>query len=77
MPACEAVVYDAYYCSRDDQNPLPVLRVKFADPANTWFCVDPEMSRVLGSVHRLSRVERWLFTGLADDGVWSNSPRAW
>ena len=39
--------YDAYYYSRDDQNPLPVLRVKFADPADTWFYVDPEMGRVL------------------------------
>lgn len=71
--------YDAYYYSRDDQNPLPVLRVKFADPANTWFYVDPEMGRVLGSVHRLSRVERWLFNGLhsLDFSFWYSRRPLW
>ena len=42
--------YDNYYYSRGGQTPLPVLRVKFADAAQTWIYVDPEMSRVLGSV---------------------------
>ena len=71
--------YDAYYYSRDDQNPLPVLRVKFADPANTWFYVDPEMGRILGSVHRLSRVERWLFNGLhsLDFSFWYSRRPLW
>ena len=27
-------------------DPLPVLRVKFDDPAQTWVYIDPEMSRV-------------------------------
>jgi hypothetical protein len=56
--------YDSYYYSRGRQTPLPVLRVKYADPAQTWIYVDPEMSRVLGSVPKLARVERWLYNGL-------------
>jgi hypothetical protein len=56
--------YDAYYYSRGRQTPLPVLRVKFADPADTWIYVDPGMSQVVAEVHRLARVERWLYNGL-------------
>jgi hypothetical protein len=56
--------YDAYYYARDNDAPLPVLRVKFNDPAETWFYFDLTTSRELGSVHRLSRLERWLFNGL-------------
>jgi hypothetical protein len=56
--------YDSYYYSRGRQTPLPVLRVKYADPAQTWIYVDPEMSRPLGSVPKLARVERWLYNGL-------------
>jgi len=56
--------YDDYYYSRGQLTPLPVLRVKFGDPAQTWFYIDPEMSQVLAQVHRLNRVERWLYSGL-------------
>jgi hypothetical protein len=56
--------YDDYYYSRGSQTPLPVLRVKYADAAQTWLYVDPEMSRVLASVPKLARVERWLYNGL-------------
>jgi uncharacterized iron-regulated membrane protein len=58
--------YDSYYYSRGRQTPLPVLRVKMGDPAQTWFYIDPEMSRVVAEVHRLSRLERWLYSGLHD-----------
>jgi PepSY-associated TM region len=58
--------YDSYYYSRGRQAPLPVLRVKFGDSAQTWLYIDPEMSRVVATVHRLSRVERWLYSGLHD-----------
>ena len=54
--------YDSYYYSRGRQTPLPVLRVKFADPAETWVYVDPGMSQVLAQIPRLARVERWLST---------------
>jgi len=56
--------YDSYYYSQGRQSPLPVLRVKFADPAHTWVYIDPSMSQVLAEIHRLNRVERWLYSGL-------------
>ena len=37
--------YDSYYYSRQQLTPLPVLRVKFADPGETWFYIDPSNSR--------------------------------
>ena len=46
--------YDSYYYSRRNQTPLPVVRVKFDDPAETWAYVDPSMSQVLATVHRLA-----------------------
>ena len=56
--------YDSYYYARRGRAPLPVLRVKFADPAETWAYVDPAKSELVGIVHRGSRLERWLFNGL-------------
>jgi hypothetical protein len=56
--------YDDYYYSRGNVTPLPVLRVKFDDPMQTWLYVDPSMSQPLALIHRLNRVERWLFNGL-------------
>jgi hypothetical protein len=56
--------YDSYYYSRDGLAPLPVLRVKLGDPERTWLYIDRRMSRLVGRVHRLDRVERWLYNGL-------------
>jgi hypothetical protein len=67
VPIVEAqtlTAYDDYYYSRGEVTPLPVLRVKFGDPMQTWLYVDPQMSQPLALVHRLNRVERWLFNGL-------------
>jgi uncharacterized iron-regulated membrane protein len=56
--------YDSYYYSRNRQTPLPVVRIRFADPTQTWLYIDPEMNQVLASIPRLARVERWLYNGL-------------
>jgi uncharacterized iron-regulated membrane protein len=56
--------YDSYYYSRDKQAPLPVVRMKLADPDKTWVYVDPEVAQVVGQVNRFNRVERWLYNGL-------------
>ena len=71
--------YDSYYYSRGRQTPLPVLRVKFADPAETWVYIDPAMSQVLAEIHRLNRVERWLYNGLhsLDFAFWYNRRPLW
>jgi hypothetical protein len=71
--------YDAYYYSRQHLTPLPVLRVKFADPAETWFYIDPSNSTLLSQVTRLSRIERWLYNGLhsLDFPFWYDMRPAW
>jgi len=67
--------YDSYYYSREGETPLPILRVKFADPAETWVYVDPEMSQVVAAIPRLARLERWLYNGLhsLDFAFWYDS----
>ncbi|HUL82737.1 MAG TPA: PepSY domain-containing protein [Gammaproteobacteria bacterium] len=71
--------YDSYYYSRNREAPLPVLRVKFADPLETWVYVDPKTSALLASVHRLSRLERWLYNGLhsLDFSFWYSRRPLW
>ncbi len=56
--------YDSYYYSRDGQAPLPVVRIKFNDPASTWIYLDPEVAQVVGQANRRNRIERWLYNGL-------------
>jgi hypothetical protein len=56
--------YDAYYYAQGGAAPLPVLRVEFDDPAETWYYFDLMTSGAVASSHRLGRVERWLFNGL-------------
>lgn len=71
--------YDSYYYSRGGLTPLPVLRVKFADPAETWVYIDPEMGQVLASIPRLARIERWLYNGLhsLDFSFWYDKRPLW
>ena len=75
--------YDAYYyargSSRRRQAPLPVLRVKFGDPMETWLYVDPALGRVVGREHRFTRIERWLFNGLhsLDFAFWYDRRPLW
>jgi hypothetical protein len=71
--------YDSYYYSRQGLTPLPVLRVKFADPGETWFYIDPSTSAMLSQVTRLSRIERWLYNGLhsLDFPIWYDMRPAW
>jgi hypothetical protein len=71
--------YDSYYYSRNREAPLPVLRVKFADPLETWVYVDPRESELLATVHRLNRLERWLYNGLhsLDFAFWYSKRPLW
>lgn len=71
--------YDSYYYSRGGQSPLPVLRVKFGDPAETWVYIDPRTSEMLSLVHRYSRLERWLYNGLhsLDFRFWYSKRPLW
>ena len=72
--------YDAYYYGRGaGAPPLPVIRVRFADPLETWVYIDPADLRVARSVHRYSRLERWLFNGLhsLDFAFWYDRRPLW
>jgi hypothetical protein len=71
--------YDSYYYSRGRQAPLPVLRVKFDDPLQTWVYVDTELGQVVATIHRFNRLERWLYNGLhsLDFGFWYDTRPLW
>ena len=72
--------YDDYYYGRpEDAVPLPVVRVRFADPMATWVYVDPAAGQIVRSVHRYSRAERWLFNGLhsLDFAFWYSRRPLW
>jgi uncharacterized iron-regulated membrane protein len=56
--------YDSYYYSRRAQTPLPVVRIQFADPAQTWLYIDPALNQQLASIPQYARLERWLYNGL-------------
>ena len=82
VPVRDATIlteYDWYYYSRGRQAALPVLRVRFDNPMRTWFYIDPEMSQIVAQVHRLNRVERWLYNGLhsLDFSFWYNTRPLW
>jgi hypothetical protein len=56
--------YDAYYYDRRREQPLPVLRVRFADPPRTWLYLDPGRGAIVRKEERLTRINRWLYHGL-------------
>jgi uncharacterized iron-regulated membrane protein len=71
--------YDSYYYSRNGQAALPVLRVNFDDPLETSVYVDPQLGQIVATIHRLQRVERWLYNGLhsLDFGFWYDRRPLW
>jgi hypothetical protein len=56
--------YDNYYRSRLGGQPLPVLRVRYSDPNNTWLYIDPHRGAVVWREEPPSRLRRWLYNGL-------------
>ena len=71
--------YDDYYYSRGNQLPLPVLRLKFDDPAASWVYVDTQRGQLLSVIHKWSRLERWLYNGLhsLDFAFWYHKRPLW
>ena len=72
--------YDAYYYGRGaGRPPLPVVRVRFADPMRTWIYVDATTARIVHTVNRYGRLERWLFNGLhsLDFAFWYDRRPLW
>lgn len=60
--------YDSYYYARSYESegarPLPVLRVRYGDPARTWLYLDPSLGTIARKEERLTRLNRWLYRGL-------------
>ena len=55
--------YDSYYYSRTGAKPLPVLRIRYADPRATWLYLDPQRGVIALRLERASRWNRWLYHG--------------
>jgi hypothetical protein len=66
--------YDAYYYDRDRRHsvstqsgtadrPLPVFRVRYGDPQQTWLYFDPRHGIIARKEELLSRLNRWLYHG--------------
>jgi hypothetical protein len=55
--------YDAYYYDRNRGLSLPVLRVRYADPQQTWLYFDPRRGTIARKEERLTRLNRWLYHG--------------
>jgi hypothetical protein len=69
--------YDAYYYDRSGTLPLPVLRVRYDDPVETWLYLDPSRGTVARKEERLTRLNRWLYHGLHSfdfPGFYSSRP---
>ncbi len=49
------------------------------DPLETWVYVDVELGQVVATIHRLNRLERWLYNGLhsLDFGFWYDKRPLW
>jgi hypothetical protein len=60
--------YDNYYYGRESHSrpapPLPVLKARFGDPAQTIFYIDLNTGELVYRSHRWNRLERWLYRGL-------------
>lgn len=60
---------DFYYYSRTEHtmtggrkpHPLPIWRVRYDDPNQTWLHIDPATGQVLNELDSYQRTERWLF----------------
>jgi hypothetical protein len=55
------VAPDAYWYEVGDLPRLPVLRLRFDDPARTWLHIDPDTGDILGRLDARGRTYRWLF----------------
>jgi hypothetical protein len=55
--------YDGYYYDPRASRPLPVLRVRYADPEATWLYLDPKRGAIVQRSERVGRLQRWLYQG--------------
>jgi hypothetical protein len=82
VPIAESAMlstYDSYYHPGERKPPLPVLRIKFADPESTWIYIDPRMSQVVTRFTQRQRLQRWIYHGLhsLDFNFWYYTGPVW
>jgi hypothetical protein len=56
--------FDGYYYDPSGSRSLPVLRVRYADPQETWLYLDPARGGVVQRSEKITRLRRWLYQGL-------------
>jgi hypothetical protein len=56
--------YDDYYYDRSGARPLPVWRVRYDDPEETWMYLDPGRGAIASVMRKPDRLNRWLYHGL-------------
>jgi hypothetical protein len=56
--------YDGYYYDARGSRTLPVLRVRYDDPVETWLYLDPKRGGIVQRSESTSRLRRWLYQGL-------------
>ena len=63
--------YESYYLDRHKVLPLPVILVRFSDPEQSMYYIDPKTARVVEGYNSHSRWNRWLYHGLHSmDFLW-------
>jgi hypothetical protein len=56
--------YDGHYYDARATRSLPVLRVRYDDPDQTWLYLDPRQGGIVDWSVRTTRLRRWLYHGL-------------
>jgi hypothetical protein len=56
--------YESYYLDRHKVLPLPVILVRFSDPEQSTYYIDPKTTRIIEGYNSHSRWNRWLYHGL-------------
>jgi hypothetical protein len=56
--------YEAYYSSRRNELPLPVISVELNDSERSVFYVNPKSARIVQSHNSHTRLNRWLYHGI-------------
>jgi hypothetical protein len=56
--------YEFYYLDRHKVLPLPVILMRFSDPEESTYYIDPKTARIIEGYNSHSRWNRWLYHGL-------------
>ncbi|MET0293097.1 MAG: PepSY domain-containing protein [Steroidobacteraceae bacterium] len=70
--------FDTYYYARkDNEKPLPALRLRLGDERDTWYYADPATGALFLKSDYGTRARRWLYNGLHSFDLQSLLNRPW